>query len=190
MTDISQQVSPQQENPSKPLPSSSISPQPQKSKKNNWIIVGLLVGILCLCSVVCVAVFGTAMFKVYKEKAPVESVLDAYMTAMANKDADNAYALFSPRAQRQVSISQIQDLLEGNNFLVYKGYQNLSVGSINISATANTNPDLPQGIVAKVNGVIIYADDVQGHFNGVLEKVGDKWMIDSINVTVPPGKIK
>jgi hypothetical protein len=190
MTDTSQQVPSEPENPSTPSPTPSIPPQPQKSNKNIWIIAGIAVGIVCLCSIICIAVFGGSMFRIYKEKAPVESVLDAYMTAMVNKDADSAYALFSPRAQRQIPVSKIQELLDGNNFVVFEGYQSLSIGNINISATANTNPDLPQGIVAKVNGIVTYEDDVQGTFNGILEKVGDQWMIDSMFVTVPPSKIK
>jgi hypothetical protein len=135
-------------------------------------------------------VFGASMFKVYTEKAPVESVLDAYMRHMANKDADSAYALFSPRAQRQIPISEVQEMLEGNNYFLFEGYQSLSMTNLNISAAANTNPDLPQGTVAEVTGVITYEGDIQGSFNGVLEKVGDEWMIDGIYVTVPPSKIK
>jgi hypothetical protein len=190
MTDTSQQVPSQQENPATPLPSPSVSPQPQTSKKNTWIIVGVVIGILCICSIVCVAVFGASMFKVYTEREPVGSVLDAYMRHMENKDAESAYALFSPRAQRQIPISEVQEMLEGNNYFLFEGYQSLEVGNLNISATANTNPDVPQGTVATVTGVITFEGDIQGTFNGVLEKVDNQWMIDSMYVTVPPNKIK
>lgn len=189
MTDESQQIPPGQENPQTLTPSNSISPQPPKSKRNTWIIAGAAVSILCLCSILCVAVFGAGMFTVYKEQAPVESVLDAYMRHMSNKDADSAYALFAPRAQRQIPFSEVQDLLEGNNYFLFEGYQSLSVEEINISATVNPDPDVPQGIVAEVTGTITYAGDVQGTFDGVLEKVGEEWMIDGVYVTVPPSKI-
>jgi len=53
---------------------------------------------------------------------------------MANKDAENAYALFSPRAQRQIPISKIQELLDGKNYFLFEGYQSLSVSNPNISA--------------------------------------------------------
>ena len=192
MNDTSQQVLPPQENPPTPAPAPSVHPtsQPQKSKKNIWVIAGIVISALCLCSVACVAVFGTGLFQVYKERAPIESVLDAYMIAMENKDAKSAYTLFSPRAQRQIEVSTVQEMLEGNNYFLFEDYQSLSVTNINISAAANTNPDFPQGVVAKVNGVISYEDDIQGSFNAVLEKVDDKWMIHGINVTVPPSKIK
>lgn len=191
MNDTSQQLHTPPENDSPALPASSpLPPQPPTSNRKNWIIAGLGAGILCLCVAACVAVFGTTMFKIYKEKAPVESVLDAYMNAMEKQDAESAYALFSPRVHRTVPISKIEELLEGNNYALFEDYQTLSVGNINISAAAHTNPDAPQGIVAKVNGVVTYENDVKGTFNGVLEKVDGQWMIDGIFVSVPPSKIK
>jgi len=191
MNDTSQQLPTSQENDSPALPASSaLTPQSPTSKRKNWIIAGIGAGILCLCVAACAAIFGTTIFKTYKEKAPVESVLDSYMKAMANQDAESAYALFSPRVHRTVPISKIEELLEGNNYALFEDYQALSVGNVNISAAVNTNPDLPQGIVAKVNGVVTYENDVKGTFNSTLEKVDGQWMIDGIFVSVPPSKIK
>ena len=192
MTDETQQTSPQQETPiiTQAQTSESIPPQPKKPTKKIWAIVGIIVAVLCLCSVICIVVFSTGMYKVYTEKAPVESVLDNYMKYMANKDAESAYALFSPRAQRQLPLSQLQALLEGNNYVVFDGYQSLSVSNFNISAVANTNPDVPQGTVATVTGVINFEESIHGSFTGTLEKVNGKWLIDGMFVTVPPDKIK
>lgn len=192
MTDESQQV------PLQPEPSPVTPPQipdpvtstTQKSKKKTWVIVGIVLGVLLLCSIVCVAVFGTSLYKVLTEKAPVEAVLDAYMQHMVNEDVESAYALFSPRAQRQIPISKVQEMLEGNNYFLFEGYQSLTLSNLNISAAVNTNPDVPQGTVANVTGVIIFEGDIQGSFTGILEKVDGEWMIDAINITVPPGKIK
>jgi len=166
------------------------SSTPKKSNKNLWLIAGIVIAVICICSILCVAIVGVGGFKVYTEKAPIESVLDSYMRYMANKDADSAYALFSPRAQRQVPILKIQEMLKGNNYFLFEGYQSLSVSNLNISAVANTNPDTPQGTVAKVTGTIIFDGNIQGSFNGVLEKVDGKWMIDGMYVSVPPDKIK
>ena len=192
MTDDLQQTPSQQEVQSTPQEAAPLPSEPQKSNKNIWIIVGVGVAIaaFCLCSIGCVTLFGTSMYKIYTEKAPVESVLDSYMRHMANKDAESAYTLFSPRAQRQIPISDIEEMLEGNNYFLFEGYQSLSVTNLNISASANTNPDLPQGTVANVTGTIMFEGDIQGNFNGVLEKVDGKWMIDGMYVTVPPNKIK
>jgi hypothetical protein len=190
MTDELQQESSQQEIPPAAQGSAPLSAQSKKSNKNIWLIVGIAIVVLCLCSIACVAIFGAGMYKIYTEKAPVESVLNDYMRYMATKDAESAYALFSPRAQRQIPISKIQEMLEGNNYFLFEGYQSLSVSNLNISAAANTNPDMPQGTVAKVTGVINFEGGIQGSFNGTLEKVDGKWMIDGIYVTVPPDKIK
>lgn len=164
--------------------------RPQKSNRSIGVIVGIAAAFICLCSILCMAAFGTSLYKVYTEKAPIEAVLDTYMRHMANKDAESAYALFSPRAQRQLPISKLQELLEGKNYFIFEGYQSLSVNNLNITAGANTNPNVPQGTVAKVTGVVVYDGDIQGTFNGILEKVGDEWMIYGMNNTVPPSKIK
>ena len=187
MLDGPQQTPPGQENPG--APSLSVSPQAPKSKRNTWIMLGVVTSLLCVCSMLCIAVFGASMFTVYKEQAPVESVLDAYMRHMANQDADRAYALFSPRAQRQVLLSDVQDMLAGNNYFLFAGYQSLAVENINIAARVNPDPDVPQGMVAEVTGTVTYEGDMQGTFEGVLEKVGEAWMIDGFYVTVPPDKI-
>jgi hypothetical protein len=185
-------IDPLQQVPSQPEsnPTTPTTPQTQKSNRNIWIIAGIAAGIICLCSIACVALFGATIFKVFTEREPVGSVLDAYMRYMADKDAESAYALFSPRAQRQIPFSKVEEMLEGNNYFLFEGYQSLEVGNLNISATANANPDLPQGTVANVTGTITFEGDIQGTFNGVLEKVDDEWMIDSIYVSVPPNKIK
>ena len=190
MTDELQQAPSQQEIPPAPQVSAPPLVAPQKSNKKLWIIVGVVLVVLCLCSIACGAIFGTSLYKVYTEKAPVESVLDNYMRSMADKDVESAYALFSPRAQRQIPISEIEKLLEGNNYILFEGYQSLSVSNLNISAVANTNPDVPQGTVAKVTGMISFEGNIQGSFNGTLEKVDGVWMIDGIYITVPPDKIK
>ncbi len=166
----------------------SVPPQPAKSRKLIWIIAVLAAGIVCLGSVICFATVGYGFVQVAQEKAPVESVLDSFMQLMVDKDSESAYALFSPRAQRQMPISKIQELLEGNNYVIFDGYQSLSVQTINIRAVTNTNPDVPQGVVAEVTGVVSYDGDFQGKLTGTLEKVDGEWRLDFFNVTVPPSK--
>ncbi len=191
MTGELQQITPPQDNQPEPQVLISAPLQPQKSNRNTWIIVGIAaIAVVCLCSVACLAIFGTSMFKVYQEKEPVETILDSYMQHMANKDTESAYALFSPRAQRQIPISELENMIEGKNYFLFEGYQNLSVSNLNISASANTNPDLPQGTVAKVTGILMFEGNIQGSFEGVLEKVDGKWMIDGMYITAPPDKIK
>ncbi len=167
-----------------------VSPIPKKSNKNLWIIAGITLAFICICSIICLVLFGTSVGKVMVERAPVEAVLDTFMKDMEAKDVESAYSLFSPRVQRQIPIDDVQEMIEGNNYVLFEGYQSLSVQNLNLTAAVNTNPDLPQGTVANVNGFIQYSDGVTGNFTATLEKVDGKWMIHFINIVVPPDKFQ
>jgi len=167
-----------------------ISPQPKKSYKNVWVIVGITIGVLLIGAIICLVTGSLGVGNVNAEKASVESVLDSYMKSMVSKEIESAYALFSPRSQRQIPISEIQELVDGNYYILFDGYQNLSVQNINLTVSANTNPDLPQGSVATVNGIINFEGGFQGTFRATLEKVDGKWLLAGINITVPPDKFQ
>lgn len=164
------------------------STQSGKNPKSRRKIIGIVIGILALCSLICIGVIGAGLIKVSIEKAPIESVLDTYMQNIVANDIESAYALFSPRMQSQMPKSDIEQMTEGNNIYLFDGYKSLSVQNINISATVATNPDLPQGTVAKVSGIIFYEGEFTGQFSAVLEKVDGEWKIFGLNITVPPNK--
>ena len=105
------------------------------------------------------------------------------------KDLEPAFELYSPRAQRQMTIADLDVLLQGNNYVLIEGYQSLQVVKLNIKAVANINPDLPQGIVAEVTGIVSYEDNFTGKFNAILEKVDGEWFLHYMNITVPPDKL-
>jgi formylglycine-generating enzyme required for sulfatase activity len=186
MTDEFQQLTPESQLQNLPGAPGVVSPQPRRSMRKLWRILGVVAGILLLFAIADVFILRT----VTAEKAPVGFVLDSYMKSMAAKDVDSAYALFSARAQRQIPISQLQDLIEGNTSVVFEGYQSLAVQNLKVSRATNADPDVPQGTVAEVDGAVTYEDGTQGTFNGVLEKVDGKWQIDGIHVTVPSGKLQ
>ena len=164
-------------------------PEPNKSNRSRWtiVIVGALV--ICLCSIVGVVLIAGGLSRVENEKAPVESVLDEFMNAMLVEDTVKAYALYSPRAQRQISVSDLEELLNGNNFVIIEGYRHLEIGNLKILATRNTNDNLPQGTVAEVSGVVFYEDNFSGKFDATLEKVDGEWLLHFINIVVPPNKL-
>lgn len=188
MTDFQQQT---------PAPESSVTQSPEapatplikKSNRNRFLIIGGMLLVICVCAVICIAAGGVGLFQINKEKAPLESVLDSFMLAMVARDTDKAFDLFSIRAQRQLSIDDMNEMLEGNNSVLFEGYQSLELQNIKISKAVNTNQNLPQGTVANVNGIIYYDSDFTGTFTAVLEKEGDNWRLHNINVTVPPNKI-
>ena len=169
-----------------------ISSPPKKANKKLWILLGVVVCLIGCCSIICIAVIGLGVYSANKsvdERAPVMAVLDSYMRYMVARDAESAYALFSPRAKRQIPLSEIQAMFEGNNYILFDGYQSLTVTDFTITKGVNTNPDVPQGTVAKVSGTITYKGGFQGSFSSVLEKVDGTWQLDGISVVVPPSKI-
>jgi len=179
---------PQPENP--PAVTGAAAPQLKKTNKKLWIVLGIAIGVVCLGSILCIALIATGAGKVMLEKAPIESVLDAFMKDMEAKDIESAYALFSPRAQRQLQIADLENLIQGNNYILVEGYQSLSVRNIKLTAAINANPDVPQGTVATITGVISYDGGFTGQFTAVLEKADGAWKLYGINVTVPPNKFQ
>ena len=167
-----------------------VPPPPKKSNKNLWIVAGIIIAVLCLCSILCVALVGTGVGKVMVERAPVEATLDNLMKNMEAKDVESAFALFSPRAQRQMSITDLEELTEGNNYKVFEGYESISIQNLNLTAAANTNPDLPQGTVANVTAIVSYAEGFTGDLTAVLEKVDGEWKLFNFHVNVPPDKFQ
>lgn len=166
-----------------------LSFQPEKPKRSVKFYVGIVAATVCACLTIGGAIVALGLNEVSEEKAPVEAVLDDFMREMLAEDVDAALELFSPRAQRQFSKSDLDALLAGNNYILFEGYQSLTVGRLNIKAVANTNPDVAQGTVAEVIGTITYENDFSGNFVATLEKVDGEWFLFFINITVPPDKL-
>ena len=170
------------------------SPQSERSSGKRWIIIAAVsVAALCLCATVCAATFGgiaglaaIGAAATESEKAPVESVLDAFMKSMAAKDFASAHALLSPRAQPQIPVSDLQELANGSNYGRFKGYESLSIYDINVSFTSSPDPRMPQGQVAVVTATTSYDCGCQGTLEATLEKVDGNWLLDAFYVTVPP----
>jgi hypothetical protein len=170
----------------------AVAPTPKKPNKNLWIVLGIVTALICICScaILCVALGAAGVGQVMVETVPVTAVLDSFMKDMEAKDVESAYALFSPRSQRQTPITDLETMDQGNNYVLFEGYKSLSIQNLNLTATVNTNPDLPQGTVAKVEATVTYQDGFTGRITAVLEKVDGTWKIFNINVTVPPDKFQ
>ncbi|MEJ2211208.1 MAG: hypothetical protein P8129_19505 [Anaerolineae bacterium] len=132
---------------------------------------------------------GTGAVKALLERDDVERVVDEFMQAMAGRDIDSAYAFISTRSKRTTPRSELEELLQGNNYMLFDGYESLHIASINLGARLQTNPDLPQGTVATVSGQITYEGGYDGRFEAILEQEEDEWRIHSIRITVPPDKL-
>lgn len=175
-----------------PVSNSGATPAPSAPNhtRRNWLIIaGIVVLGLCGCTVLCGALFGSAIIQASVEQPKVAVVIDEFMVAMTNKDTGKAYALFSPRAQTQTTQDSLEKMLTGNNYILFKDYKNVEIVNMRLGADVNTNPNTPQGTVATVQGNISYTDGTTGNFNAVLEKDNGEWRLFGINVTVPPDKL-
>jgi hypothetical protein len=146
------------------------------------VVLGGVVLIPCICGGVFVVLAGRGISMAVTERANVEQVLNAYLQKMEDKDVAGAYAYFSPVAQVKTPQSEMEKWLEGPNYQVFSEYRSATVTNIQIQAT-------PQRIVARVSGSVSYEGGVKGTFQAVVGREGDAWMIDGINVTVPPSKL-
>lgn len=173
--------------PDSPASQAPITLPQKRSKKLLWILLALCL-LCCLSTALCVGLGGAGFAQILVEKAPIARVLDAFMQDMADRDVDAAYALFSPRSQRLTPRADLEDMLQGNNYKLFEGYQSLSVVQLHMGASVNTDPDFPQGNVARVSGTVTYRDGFTGSFTAVLEKVEGVWMLYGIDIRVPPDK--
>jgi len=165
----------------------------QESKPGNWKrVVLIVVGILILMSCCTAAVFfGAKMFTgVVQEGTAVGEVLQDFMVYMERKDTTQAEKLFSSRALRQMGENDLDEMLEGFNYALFDGFLNLEISQLNIKKAVNSNPNLPQGTIAEITGVVNYEKGYKGKIEAVLEKENGIWKIHMINVTVSPEKFE
>jgi hypothetical protein len=84
----------------------------KRSRKWFLLVGGALAVGLIVCVGFCTIAFGSSFLTVITEKDDVQFVLDKFMLAMASKDAEYAYSLFSSRAKQQVPFSEIESWLD------------------------------------------------------------------------------
>jgi hypothetical protein len=159
----------------------------QRKGRLAFALVALLLA-LGLCVVICIAASATTPAQTDAQRPAIESVLDQFMNAMERRDLDEAYSLFSTRARRQVSRTEIGELLEGNNYVLVEGYQHLSLTRLRIEVAVNTNPDIPQGTLGHVEAEVEYEGGFTGSMQALLEQEQGEWRLFTVNVQVPPDK--
>jgi hypothetical protein len=190
--DDSQLATQNEQAPVSPVDTDS-SNTPKKKQRTIVIIVVALIAVMCLCIGICVIAGGfgtvTGIIRTAQERDDVTAVIDQFMRAMEKKDAPAAYALFSTRAQRQMDLSDLEEMVTGSNYVVFDGYESIVVTNLGIKAAFNTNPDVAQGTIAEVVAAITYKGGVTGKLTAVLEEEDGEWRLHNFNITVPPSKL-
>lgn len=137
----------------------------------------------------CIGLMAALFVFIRSEIKEVERPVDAFMVAMANNDADGAYALIASSARKSMEIAEIWAMLEGREFAKFKGYR--SVSGTGLSTTSQKGPadSGSQTVsVAEIYGEIYYDGGYKGTFVAGAEMEDNEWKLVGINVTIPPEK--
>lgn len=156
------------------------------------VLLSLPAAVGCLLTVAlaaCAALTVMAVVATQEQVGQAEPVIDEFMTAMAARDVDSAYALLSTRSRRSASPQDLESLLAGSNFGRFEGYQRIGELVGIVAYISNTDELAPQGWVAQISGSVYYADGTIGNFDATLEREGDTWWLYGIYVFVPQEKL-
>jgi hypothetical protein len=157
----------------------------RKQFKTLIVLLAIVGAALVLCGGLAVFGLGSTLYVSLTQKDDVKVVLEQFMQHMTAKDTRAAHSLFSSRAQRFVSEAKIKELLRGNNGVAFIGYRWLEVDGMTVHRNVNTDPSVPQGLVATVHGRVTYSDGFVGSLQAVLEKEAGRWRLHDARVTVP-----
>ncbi len=157
-------------------------------RKRAWLAAAMILG-LAACLVFGV-VIGDLAVKVVTDSPRVERVLADFMSAMAQRDTQTAYALFSSRARNEFPPSNLDKLVQGANYCAFEGFQDVTINSFVFNAAFNNDPTEPQGVTAKVQGTVSYEGGFTGTLSAILVQEGGEYRLHFINVVVPPTKFE
>jgi hypothetical protein len=148
---------------------------------------------LCLCACVAAAVLaagiaaGGMSVAVITEGPEVEAVLDRFMTAMAARDPDAAYAVVATDFGGGMTRADLDEMLAGNNSVLFDGYRELAVTGLTLNIFT-PDSDYPDGRQALASGEISFDGGFTGEFEAELTQVGGAWRLAVIETSVPPAK--
>lgn len=150
------------------------------------VLIGCMgITVLCLCLVGGLWGLRGLTSGPKAQGGEVIDAIDGVLRSMGDRDLERAYTCFSTRAKRTFPMADLDRFISGSNFALVDGYTGLVISSMNINRVTSSNPDAPQGLVARVEGYLRYEDHVSGTFQAVLEKEGGLWKIYSIQIDPP-----
>jgi len=151
-----------------------------------------LIAILAVLALVVVSgsiIFARNALLVQSDQEIIHNVVDDFLGSMANKDVDHALTLFSARLQRLgMNRDRLVNLVNGHDFVLFEGYQEVAIASLKINIVMSTDPDALQGPVAEINGLITYAGGFEGYFEATLEKENGAWKLGGYKISISEGK--
>jgi hypothetical protein len=171
--------------------------QPEPVKHTYRWVIFLLLGVLGLTFLCAALVAGLVIKNLSDLPANMgssQSLVDQFMQAGVEQDANAAFVLFSDRGQLKMPLTRIETLFSNANRDLFIGYRNLQVTSYNIHTGSGDDPfsdlNLPDGTFIILRGTIHYNDDVDSTFSAVLEQLGQDMKLYNIDIGVPPSRFR
>lgn len=160
--------------------SSQQTAAPKKTRRNFVLLAGL-VGIVILFGFACCPFVYDFAASFPQEMNATIQVLDEYMKAMADRDAPRAFAVVAKSSEPPIALNDLESLLRGNNYILFKGYRDLALTGFNLTQTGADK-------YAEVEGNVLYEGNFVGEFSANVIKENGDWKIQTIKVSVPPDK--
>jgi len=145
-------------------------------------LVRLASGLALLGACAFIQFFGKVWTTAEASADDWQATADAFMSAMAAGDTNEAYALFSAEARRDFPASELKRAAEGADRVHFDGYRSLEITGWYLNYSSG-------GTYVELSGIVDYDGGLQGKFDAVLKKMGDTWLVQSFNVTAPPEKL-
>lgn len=166
----------------------------KRKQRNTLIVVGALGAAVCLCMGICVIAGGwrtiTGSRKAALDLDEITAVIDEFMVEMEQGNAEAAYALFSARARNQFPLSDLLEMLQGDSYALFEGYESVEVTTWTLQAPFyRFGPEPPEGKSVNFRGAVKYEGGITGEVTAVLAEEGDTWRLFQIKVIVPPSKL-
>lgn len=159
---------------------------PRKGRSKLFYILAGVLGTIGIIAVLCLGATITGSFLIGQASGEVTPVLTEFMQDLEAGEIAAAYAMMSEAGKQQVSLNQLSDFAMGSGREYIRGFESLSVQTINRSVVANTNPDVVQGDVAIVQAVLQYEDGSTGILNATLQKIDGRWLIAGAHIQRSP----
>ena len=156
----------------------------ESNKSSLWRYVSAL-GLMAFAMLL----FAPAVVTIAKFDLPALARLHVFMQKMARKDFESAYSLYAPQAKEEISLSDLQEMIEGSGSLMFEGYKGYTVRDFDLRVPYRI-PDGPEPppYSAKVEGTMFYEGKSSRPFNAVLVLIDDRWAIESLQIDSPPSQ--
>jgi hypothetical protein len=162
--------------------------QPATPPRQNRLLIVLIIAavvVLALCAGLFALIFSQVGNVVANEVPAMQQAVDDFIRAGGKPDVAAGYALFAPEAQQQFTQEDVRKMFVETQ--LFDQFQSSAVTNFNINANATAGSG--SVTTAQLDGTTAYSDGT-GTFEAELMKVGNRWMLININLTIDPDKLK